>query len=158
DVFLQDLRMGFRTLVKNRGFAAVAVLTLGLGIGANTAVFSVIDAVFLRQLPYRDPDRLVVVWEDPSAIGYPHDRPSPGNYLDWKAHNTVFEETAATAPRDFSLTGDGEPERLSAQAITASLLPMLGVRPALGRGFLPEEDREGGPHAVLISHGLWQRR
>jgi putative ABC transport system permease protein len=158
DVLLQDLRTGFRALVKNRGFAAVAVLTLGLGIGANTAVFSVIDAVFLRQLPYRDPDRLVVVWEDASFVGYPHNTPPPGNYLDWRAHNESFEEMGAIAPGDFSLTGDGEPERISAQAITASLLPMLGVRPAVGREFLAEEDREGGPRAALISHGLWQRR
>jgi predicted permease len=154
----QDLRYGFRALVKNRSFAIVAVLTLGLGIGANTAVFSVINAVFLRALPYHHPDRLVVVWEDASHVGYPRNNPAPGNYMDWKAHTTVFDDMAAMAPRDYSLTGDGEPERLSVQAVTANLLPLLGTQPALGRGFLPEEDREGGPHAVLLSHGLWQRR
>ena len=149
DVLWQDLRYGVRGLVLNRGFAIVAVLTLGLGIGANTAVFSVINAVFLRPLPYHEPERLVVLWKNASP---------PGNFMDLKAHNTVFDDMAAVRPRDLSLTGDGEPERLSALAITGNALPMLGVEPALGRGFLPEEQQAGGPRAVLLSHGLWQRR
>jgi predicted permease len=154
----QDMRYGFRALVKNRGFAIVSVLTLGLGIGANTAVFSVINAVFLEPLPYHEPDQLVVVWEDASLAGYPRNSHAPGSYLELEAGNTVFEAMAATRSRDYSLTGDGEPERLSAQAVTASLLPMLGTRPALGRTFLPEEDQPGGPRAVMLGHGLWQRR
>jgi putative ABC transport system permease protein len=149
DTVWQDVRYGFRGLRRNPGFAAVAVLTLGLGIGANTAVFSVINAVFLQALPYHEPGRLVVVWGGASA---------PGNFTDMKAQNTVFEDMAAISPRDLSLTSDGEPERLSALRITANLLPLLGVRPALGREFVPEEDRAGGPRAVLLSHGLWQRR
>jgi predicted permease len=154
----QDLRYGARGMVRNWGFALVTVLTLGLGIGANTAVFSVIDAVFLEPLPYHEPDRLVVVWEDASIVGYPRNTPAPGNFLDWKENNGVFADMAATRKRDVSLTGDGEPERLSAQAITANLLPLLGVQPALGRGFLAEEGTEGGARAVLLAHGLWQRR
>jgi predicted permease len=149
DHLRQDLLHGARGLVRNRGFAVVAVLTLGLGIGANTAVFSVIDVVFLRPLPLREPERLVVLYGEMSA---------PGNYTDLTASNTVFEETAAMRPRDLSLTGDGEPERLSAWGMTANLLPMLGVQPALGRGVTADEDRAGGPHAVLLSHRLWQRR
>jgi predicted permease len=156
--FLQDLRYGFRSLKRNRGFAIVAVLTLGLGIGANTAVFSVIDAVFLKPLPYRDAGRLVAVWEDASYVNYPRNTPSPGNFLDWRAHNTVFEDMAATCSRDLSLTGGGDPQRLSALAVTENTFALLGVRPALGRTFLPEEDREGGPHAVMLGHDLWRTR
>jgi putative ABC transport system permease protein len=153
-----DLRYGLRGLLRNRGFAVVAVLTLGLGIGANTAVFSVINAVFLRPLPFHEPERLVVVWEDASFVGYPRNNPAPANYLDLKANNTVFEDMGALAPSDFSVTGDGEPARLSALRVTANLIPLTGVQPELGRTFLQEEDQEGGPKAVLLGHGLWQGR
>jgi putative ABC transport system permease protein len=147
--FGQDLRFGLRMLMRNRGFAVAAVLTLGLGIGANAAVFSVVDAVFLRPLPYRDPDRLVAMMIDART---------PGNFLDIREHNRTLEAMAAARPVDLNLTGDGEPERLPAAMMTANLLPLLGVEPALGRNFAPEEDAPGGPRAVIISHGLWQRR
>jgi putative ABC transport system permease protein len=155
---VQDLVYGSRALARNYGFAIVAVLTLGLGIGANTGVFSVINAVFLRSLPYHEPDRLVVVWEDASFVGYPRNNPAPANFLDLKAKNTVFEDMGAMAPRDFSLTGDGEAARVSALRVTANLIPLTGVGPLLGRTFLPEEDRAGGPKAVLLGHGLWKDR
>src|SRR5438128_7819440 len=103
----RDLRYAMRMLVKNPGFTAVAVLTLGLGIGANTAVFSVVNAVFLRPLPFADPDRLAVVWEDATYVGYPHNTPSPGNFLDWREHTTAFSDMAAQGERDYSITGDG---------------------------------------------------
>jgi putative ABC transport system permease protein len=154
----QDLGHGFRALAHHRAFSIVAVLTLGLGIGANTAVFSVVDAVFLQPLPYADADRLVVVWEDDTAHGYPRDTPAPGNYLDWKESTTVFEDMAATMSADLSLTGDGDPERISVLAVTPNFFSLLGVEPARGRGFVPDDDREGGQNAVIISDGLWRRR
>jgi putative ABC transport system permease protein len=155
---VQDMRYGFRALARNLGFTVVAVLTLGLGIGANTAVFSVINAVLLRPLPYHEPERLVVVWEDASFIGYPHNNPTPANFLDLRANNTVFEDMGALGMRDFSLTGDGDAARISALRVTANLIPLTGVQPLLGRGFLAEEDQAGGPKAVLLGHGLWQTR
>ncbi len=158
DEIVQDVRYGFRGLVRNRGFAAVTVITLALGIGANTAVFSVVNAVFLRALPYHDPDRLVFVWEDSSFVGYPRNTPAPGNFYDWRANNTVFEEMAAGATRDFSLTGDGEPVRLSAHVVTANAFRLLGVEPEIGRGFLDEEERDGAPRVAVLSHDVWQQR
>jgi putative ABC transport system permease protein len=158
DAFLQDLRYGCRALLANPGFATVTVLTLALGIGANTAIFSTIDAILLKPLPYEEPERLVIVWEDASQIGFPRNTPAPANYADWKAQNQVFEDMAATAWRDFSLTGDGEPEKVAAYGVTANFFPLLGVEPALGRTFLPEEDSPGANKVVVISHRLWQSR
>jgi putative ABC transport system permease protein len=131
-----------------------------LGIGATTAIFSVVDAVLLRSLPYRDPGRLVSVFEDESEIGFPRNTPAPANYADWKAQTQVFDDLAAMAAyRVFNLTGsEGEPERLDGAAVTQNLFAVLGVKPALGRVFLPEEDRPGAPHVAVIGHGLWKRR
>ncbi len=154
----QDLRHACRGLLKNRGFTTVAVLTLALGIGANTAIFSVIDAVLLRPLPYRDPDRLAIVWEDATAVGFPRNTPAPANYADWKGGNTVFEDMAAVATQNFSLTGDGEPEQIVSQAVTANFFSLLGVTPALGRTFLAEEDSPGAARVAVLSHALWQGR
>ncbi len=145
----QDLRFGTRGLARNRGFAVVAVLTLGLGIGANTAIFSVINAVFLRPLPFANPDRLVMVQMAANT---------PATFNDLRNESVVFADMAAARYRDLSITGDGEPEQVIAQGITANLLPLLGVEPALGRGFVAEEDRADGPRVVLLSDGLWRRR
>ena len=153
---LQDLRYGCRTLLKNPGFAAIAVLTLALGIGANTAIFSVINAVLLRPLPYEDPERLVMVWEDASFAGFPRNTPAPANYADWKAQNTVFEDMAAIRYGDFSLTGDGEPEKVNSFKVTANLFPVLGIKPVIGRNFLEQEDKPGANKVAIISHGLWK--
>ncbi len=158
EALLQDIRYGFRTLIKNPGFAAVAVLTLALGIGANTAIFSVINAVLLRPLPYGDPDRLAIVWEEASFAGFPRNTPAPANYADWKSQNNVFDDMAAIAMREFNLTGDGEPERVSAHLVTANLFPLLGVKPALGRNFFAEEDSPEANKTAIISHRLWQSR
>src|SRR5213075_9564 len=153
-----DCRFAFRMLRKSPGFTAVAVLTLALGIGANTAIFSVIDAVLLKPLPYHEPDRLVMVWEDASFIGFPRDTPAPANYADWKALNQCFEDMAAMDWRSFNLIGGGEPEKIQAYGVSANFFPLLGVQPLLGRSFLPEEDGPGANRTVILSHGLWQTR
>ena len=154
----QDVRYGFRTLVKSPGFTVFAVAVLALGIAANTAIFSLADAVLLRPLPYRDASGLVMVWEDASFVGFPHNTPAPGNFSDWKAQNHVFEDMAAIRETSFNLTGDSGPEELPAHRVTANLFSVLGARPALGRAFLPEDDRPGAAHVVLLSRGLWLRR
>jgi putative ABC transport system permease protein len=155
---MNDLKFAFRQLLKNPGFTAVAVLTLALGIGANTAIFSLINAVLFKPLPYREPDRLVMVWEDASLIGFPRDTPAPANYADWKARHPGFEDMAATDWRSFNLIGDGEPEKIQAYGVTANFFPLLGVKPALGRVFLPDEDRPGANRVAMLSHRLWQTR
>ncbi|HEY0004368.1 MAG TPA: ABC transporter permease [Pyrinomonadaceae bacterium] len=154
----QDLRYGLRMLVKSPGFTIVAVIALALGIGANSAIFSVVNTVLLRPLPYKDPDRLVMVWEDNTRHGYPRDTPAAANYIDWREQNQVFEGMAAVADLSINLTGVGEPERIEGCRVSASLFPLLGVEPQLGRAFLPEEDAPGGNRVVIMSHGLWQRR
>ena len=154
----QDLRYGLRMLLKNPGFTAVAVIALALGIGANSAIFSVVNTVLLRPLPYKNPERLVMVWEDNSKQGFPRDTPSPANFMDWRDQNHVFESAAALVEISFNLTGAGDPERIDGQRVSASLFSLLGVEPQLGRAFRAEEDQPGGNHVVIISHGLWQRR
>ena len=158
ETLLKDFRYGVRSLLKRPGFAAVAVITLALGIGANTAIFSVVNAVLLRALPFADPDRLVMYWEDASFAGFPRNTPAAANYADIKAQNQVFEGVAATNRRSFNLTGDGEPEKVDSYAVTADFFPLLGVKPALGRAILPEEDKPGASKVVMLSYGLWQKR
>ncbi|HYO99374.1 MAG TPA: ABC transporter permease [Pyrinomonadaceae bacterium] len=154
----QDLRYGLRTMLKNPGFTFVAVIALALGIGANSAIFSVVNTVLLRPLPYRDPERLVMVWEDDIKGGYPRDTPAAANYVDWRDQNAVFEGMAAIAEQNFNLTGTGEPEKLEGRRVSANLFSLLGVEPQAGRAFLAEEDQPGRNRVVIISHGLWQRR
>jgi putative ABC transport system permease protein len=154
----QDLRYGLRTLVKNPGFTIVAVIALALGIGANSAIFSVVNTVLLRPLPYQNPDALVMVWEDATHLGFPRNTPSAANFIDWRTQNTVFEGMATTAERSFNLTGVGEPERFDGRRVSGNLFTLLGVEPQLGRTFLPEEDKPGAARAVILSYGLWQRR
>jgi predicted permease len=156
DHLLQDLRFGLRMLAKNPGFTAVAVLTLALGIGANTALFSVVNAVLLSPLPYWQPDRLVALYEGDanfarSSISYP-------NFLDWVRDNHSFSALAGYYADDFSLTGMGEAERVPAEKISASFFQLLGVKPVIGRAFRPEEDQVGAAPVVLISQGLWKRK
>jgi putative ABC transport system permease protein len=165
--FIHDLRYGLRLLARSPGFTAIALLTLALGVGATAAIFSVVDAVLLRELPYRDPQRLVSVFEDASEAGFPRNAPAAGNYADWKAQTQIFEDVAAAAEggswHAFSLTGEtggdvGDPEKLEGASVTQNLFSVLGAWPALGRVFTPEEDRPGPTQVVLISHGLWKRR
>ncbi len=153
----QDLRYGLRTLVKNPGFTVVAVIALALGIGANSAIFSVVNAVLLRPLPFKNPEQLVMVWENATHLGFPKNTPSPADFLDWQRQNTVFTGMAAMAERSFNLTGVGEPERLEGRRVSANLFDLLGVPALLGRTFVQEDDRPGS-HVVLLSYSLWQRR
>jgi putative ABC transport system permease protein len=152
-----DIRYGLRLLRKSPGFAAVAIVTLALGIGANTAIFSTVDALLIRALPYADADRLVMVWEDASAAGFPRNTPAPGNYHDWARLNRAFSGMAATRGASANLTGDGVPEQVVGRAVTPAFFDVLGVKPIAGRMFTDTEDRSNA-QVVLISYGLWQRR
>jgi len=155
---MNDLRFAFRQLLKNPGFTAVAVLTLALGIGANTAIFSVVNAVLLRPLPYPDAGRLVWIWENNLSKNLPINPASPGNFNDWRNQSRVFENLSAWEGENFNLTDHGEPERVLGAKVFSDFFDVLGVRPMLGRSFLPEEDRAGANPVALLSHGLWQRR
>jgi putative ABC transport system permease protein len=158
ETLLKDIRYGIRGLLKRPGFTVIALITLALGIGANTAIFSVVNAVLLRPLPFQDPEQLVIVWEDATFAGFPRNTPAPANYVDWKTQNQSFADMAASHEDSFNLTGDGEPERVSAYAVSANFFPLLGVQPLVGRSFLTEEDRPGANKVVVLSYSLWQSR
>src|SRR3954463_7220980 len=153
----QDVRYGLRMLLKNPAFTVIAVFALALGIGANSAIFSVVNALLLRPLPYTNPNQLVVIWESAAHLGFPKNTPSPANFLDWQKQSTVFESMAAFAERSFNLTGVGEPERLDGRRVSANLFNLLGVTPIIGRSFVPEEDKPGTKVAIL-NEALWKRR
>jgi putative ABC transport system permease protein len=166
DTLLHDIRYGFRVLLSKPGFTVVAVLALAIGIGANTAIFSVVNAVLLRPLPYKEPDRVVQFWETNPLRGWTEATVAPANFLDWQKQSESFELMAAysgSQTRDagtsnFYLTGEGEPERLQGLAVTGEFFSVLGVEPAQGRGFKPEETWQGNNLVVILSHNLWQRR
>jgi len=158
ETLLKDIRYGIRGLVKRPGFTVIALITLALGIGANTAIFSVINAVLLRPLQFKDPEQLAIIWEDAAFAGFPQNTPAPANYFDWKNQNQSFADMAACAEASFNITGDGEPERVMAFSVTSNFFPLFGVQPLIGRGFLPEEDRPGSNRVVVLSHSLWQSR
>jgi putative ABC transport system permease protein len=158
ETLLQDLRFGARILLKNPGFTLISALTLALGIGANTAIFSVVNGVLLRPLPYKDPGRLVMVFaprplDQESLI-------SSGGFTVLRNQNQVFEQVAAFLPMldSSSITGDGDPEFLGGVTVSANLFAMLGVEAKYGRTFLPQEEKPGSNRVVIISHSLWQRR
>jgi putative ABC transport system permease protein len=155
--FLADLRHGARLLFKSPGFAAIAIFALALGLGANTAIFSLVDRLLIRPLPFGDPDRLVMVWEDASFISFPRNTPAVANFVDWKKQNQVFTDMAATRGRSASLTGDGSPEQILGRGVTANTFEVLGVKPLLGRTFTDQEDH-AGERVVVIAYGLWQSR
>jgi putative ABC transport system permease protein len=152
-----DLRYGLRLLRQAPAFTLIAICALALGIGANTAIFSTLDAVVLRALPYEDPDRVMMVYEDASSIGFARNTPAPANYFDWREQNHVFTDMAAIRGRSRNITGDGTPEQLSGFAVTPNFFSVLGARPLIGRTFTDEEDRSAA-QVVLISYSLWQRR
>ncbi|HEV7905749.1 MAG TPA: ABC transporter permease [Pyrinomonadaceae bacterium] len=154
----QDVRYGFRTLVKSPGFTLVALAALALGIGANTAIFSVINAVLLRSLPYRDTEQVMIVWEQNRARDGRNNVVSPANFLDWREQAKSFQEMGAFYDVAFNLTGDGNPEEIPAQVTTGNLLTMIGTEAALGRVYTKDEAEPGRDDVVVISHGLWQRR
>jgi putative ABC transport system permease protein len=150
---LQDIRYGARTLIKSPGFTAVAVLTLALGIGANSAIFSFVDAVLLRPLPYHHPDRIMLVWEKPPGGG--RNVISALNFLDWKTGNSVFEPLVATTGSSMTLSGVEEPVLLRGARVSAGYFDIFQIKPALGRTFAPDEDEPGKEHVVVLSHKLW---
>ncbi|HYY58666.1 MAG TPA: ABC transporter permease [Pyrinomonadaceae bacterium] len=152
----QDLSFGLRMLLRKPAFTAMTILALALGIGANTAVFSVVNAILLRPLPYKDSDSLVLLREKSRQL--PEASVSFPNFLDWKERNQVFEQMAIFRDQSYNLTGPDESERISASEVSAGLFPVLGVEPILGRAFLPEDDKPGANPVAIISHGLWQRR
>ena len=156
---LQDIRYGIRALAKSPGFTVIAVITLALGIGANTAIFSVVENLLLRPLPYPQPERLVEI-ANTYLPQIPKAGLSPGDYADWKRQNASFSEMGAYAKvlQGFNLSGEGEPQRVRAAYADAELFPMMGIRPVAGRSFLPEEDRAGSAPVVMLGHRLWQSR
>jgi len=152
-----DLRYGARALLKNPSFALIAVVTLAMGIGANTAIFTVVNAALLRGLPYREPDRLVHLWEMTPQKEFPRREASYPDFLDWR-RNQSFESMAAYSGGGFTLTGRGAPERIQGARGSADFFKALGVEPILGRAFRPGEDSPGAANVVLLSYGFWQRR
>lgn len=147
---IHDVPVSVRSLRRRPGFTALVVLTLALGIGAPVAIFSLVSGVMLRPLPYKDPDRVVLVWEKPP--GGNRFAVAPANYLDWRQQNQVFEDMAAIAGATVNLTGSGEPERIQGRRVSASFFPILGVPPALGRTFLPEEEVAGVDPLVALRY------
>jgi putative ABC transport system permease protein len=161
ETFFQDIRYGMRSLWKKPGFTLTAIIALALGIGANTAIFSVINGVLLRSLSYANPDRIVMLWERSvtSETTRLQNVVSPANFLDWQKQSTSFEHMAAVADQRVNLTGGaGEPEEIKAQFVSQPFFPALGVQPLVGRSFLPEEDRVGNDLVIILSHELWQTR
>src|SRR5216683_3430816 len=154
--FWQDVRYGLRVLAKNPGFTAIAILTLALGIGANTALFSVVNGVLLNPLPFPNPDELVAVYTksgtfQESSISYP-------NFLDWHKENHSFAALSAFRSDDYNMVGAGEPERVHIHQISAEFMPALGLQPLLGRTFRPEEDKAGAGPVAILGDGLWKRK
>jgi len=158
---IQDFRYGARTMRRAPGFTAMAVLALALGIGANTAIFSVVSAVLLRPLPYDRPNQLVQLWHVPPQATFPGvaEFPvSPANFLDWRSQAQSFEGMAAYGRGGYTLTGSGEPETFRMIAVTEGLFSILHARPLLGRGFASGENEPGHEHEVVLSYGVWRRR
>jgi putative ABC transport system permease protein len=158
DAVLQDLRYAVRTLIKNPGFAALTITCLALGIGVNSTIFSVVDTVAIRPLPFLDPDRMVSLHTTHKANGIDRGGVSFLDLQDWRARTHSFIEIAAVTGRSLTLSGTGEPERFNGATVTWNMFPMLGIQPILGRQIRQEEDTPGGPRVVLLSHGVWQRR
>jgi len=153
-----DWRFTARTLARNRGFAAAAILSLALGVGANTAIFSVVNALLLRPAPYADADRLTVLWNRSPGLGIEEDWFSTAQYFDVKNGHHGFEQLGIAIGAMANLTGQGEPERVGAVRVSSSLLPMLGVTAAQGRLFVPDDDKPGRTGAAILTHGMWMRR
>jgi putative ABC transport system permease protein len=156
DILLQDLRFAIRMLIKRPGFTTVVVLALALGIGANSAIFTVVNTILLQPLPYEDPERLMLLWGSQPQIG--HEAASFPDFVDWRAQNESFEQLAAYTTASFNLTGSGEPERVTGGRTTAELFSILRVQPVVGRSFVADEMRPGSGHVAMVSYGMWQRR
>jgi putative ABC transport system permease protein len=154
----QDVRYGFRILTRKPGFTLVAIITLALGIGANTAIFSVVNKLLLDRLPYKDPDRIITLWERLSEAAAMQEKVAPANFLDWRERNQVFDQMAAVFPGGFDYTGGTEPESIRGWLVSEGFFEIFGVRALYGRTFDPEEFKPGGSRVVVIGYGLWQRR
>jgi predicted permease len=158
DTLARDLRIGLRQLGRSPGFTVVAILTLALGIGANTAIFSVIDAVLLQPLPYQDPDRLVLVWEKDDQQPDHHNTVAPPNFLDWQSQNDSFSGMSAIADERDNLTGGGQPQQVVVQLVSANFFSVLGVNPILGSVFASENEQKGKEDVVVLSYAFWKER
>lgn len=158
ETFIQDLRFGLRQLIKNPIFTFIAVLTLALGIGANTAVFSVINGILFKTLPYQDPDRITFVWSSNTKAGFPQVSVIPINYVNWEKNNKSFEYIAARRNANFNLVEGEEPERILGETVSYNYFNVMGVKPVMGRFILPEEDKPGGEKVVVLREGYWQNR
>ena len=158
DTLFQDLRYAARTLLKNPGFTALTTLCLALGIGVNSTIFSVVDTVAIRPLPFRDPGALVSLYSTYQANGIDRGNASFRDVQDWRARTRAFAEIASVTGRSLTLMDGDEPERFIGATVTANMFPMLGIQPILGRHIRPEEDTPGGSRVVVLSHGVWQRR
>ena len=157
-MFRQELRYAIRSLNKNRGYTIVILLTLALAIGGSTAVFSVFNGVLIRPLPYKSPEDLVMIWNRYGKEKESRAHVSPPDFLDRKKFGRTLENVAAIEETSFNLIGRGEPERIRTARVSASLFPLLGVSPSLGRTFLEEEDQPGRNSVAILSHNLWKRR
>ena len=159
DTLLKDLLHGMRSLLKRPGFSAIVVLTLAVGIGANTAVFSVVNATLFRRLPFREPQQLVTLWEKNPERGYEQNPPAAGNYVDWRDQNRVFAQMAAYAPsRQFNVSTGDQAERYAGATVSASLFEVLGVGALKGRVFNSNDETPGNNQVVLISYNFWQKK
>ncbi|HEY5446789.1 MAG TPA: ABC transporter permease, partial [Pyrinomonadaceae bacterium] len=153
----RDIRYALHMLVKQPWFTVVAVLTLGLGIGANSAIFSIVNSLLLNPLPYRDSGRLAIIWSHSPGANVDKDWPSPGQFEAIRANSTVFEDIAMVQGQSLNVGGLSNPMRAGAVAASSNLLPMLGTKPVLGRLFLPEEDTPDKPHTVILTNTFWRR-
>jgi putative ABC transport system permease protein len=161
ETILQDIRYGLRVLLKRPSFTFVAVTTLALGIGANTAIFTIVNAVLLRALPYPDAERLVAVWETNAQPGQEvnsRNEVAMGNFLDWRTQQSAFDDIAALNYTSVNLVGSAEPERIQGAVVTTNFFSLIGIQPTSGRGFIAEEESATSPRTIMVSHGLWQRR
>ena len=160
ETFLQDLRYGARMLIKKPGFTVVALIALALGIGANTAIFSVVNAVLLRPLGYQEPERLVVVWSNNTREGNARSPVAAANFVDFKEQNQVFDQLAAylSFTPNMTMAGATEPVQVTTSSVSPELFPLLGVEAAHGRTFFDEEAQVGKDQVALLSYGLWQRQ
>src|SRR4029453_7058691 len=155
--FLQDVRYAVRTLRRSAGMTVVIVASLAIGIGANTAIFSVVNALLIKPFPYPDPERLAILWLRSPGINIPQDWPSPGQYIDVKTENRSFEEMSISQGRAGTLLGQSEALRVEGLAPSSSLFPLLGAKAQYGRLLKPEEDAPGQPPVVILSHAFWTR-
>ena len=158
NTLLQDIRFGLRMLLKSPSMSIIATIALALGIGANTAIFSVVNAVLLRPLPFPEPDSLVSLYESDTQFGYRWGAHSYPNFMDLRAQNTVLERVSSYRSSNYVMTGRGEPARLQGLVATADLFPLLGVAPMLGRTFHPDEDKPSTTRVAILSHALFQKR